>query len=141
MPKILNFGGFIKDFRSSIKIKLDKIDLAMLDSFENVVAEAKTKAPIDHKGNDIGSTISLTRTSNLKYNIKVGNKYAAYYEFGTGPHAKAYVPLLPDEWQKIAEQYITPIEGKLRTYDYLYPSYESELPKLIEKMVKIVENA
>lgn len=141
MAKIVNFSGFIKDFKASVNSMLGEIDLAMGQSFENVVNEAKSKAPTDHKGGDIGSTISLTRTSKLKYRIKVGNKYAAYYEFGTGPHAKAYVPSLPDEWQKIAEQYKTPIPGNLRKNVYLYDAYDAELQKLIDKMVKIVQNA
>ena len=141
MAKKVNFSAFIRDFKATANTLLSDIDLAMGQSFENVVNDAKAKAPNDFKGDDIGSTISLTRTSKLKYRIKVGNKYAAYYEFGTGPSAKAYLPSIPEEWREIAAQFKTPIPGRIKVNKYLYPSYEAELPRLMEKIQNIIRNA
>jgi hypothetical protein len=141
MAKKVNFSKFIREFKVSTNNLLNEIDLAMGQSFENVVNDAKSKAPTDFKGNDIGSSISLTRTSKLKYRIKVGNKYAAYYEFGTGPSAKQYLPSIPEEWREIAAQFKTPIPGRIKVNKYLYPSYNDELPRLMERIQNIIRNA
>jgi len=141
VAKKVNFNKFIREFKVSTNNLLNEIDLAMGDSFENVVNDAKSKAPVDFKGNDIGSSISLTRTSKLKYRIKVNNEYAAYYEFGTGPSAKGYLPSIPEEWKLIAAQYIRTKNGRIKVEEYLYPSYRDELPKLMERIQNIIKNA
>lgn len=138
MAKKTNIGN---DFKAIMKNVINDIDTAMGESFEIVVNNAKADAPDDHEGNSIGATISLTRTAKLKYRIKVGNKFAAYYEFGTGNAAKDYVPALPEEWQEIAKQFIRNRKGRIKLNKYLYPAYNNELPRLFEKIQKIIQNA
>lgn len=141
MAKSLDISSFINDFNSRANKVLDKLDEELENGLEDVVSKAKSKAPNDIKGNDIGNSIGLSKQDKFNYTISVNNPYAAYYEFGTGPSAKAYLPSIPKVWNDIAEDYIINERGTIKESAYLYPSYNEELPNIIKRMKKIIENA
>ena len=141
MAKGLDITSFINQFQARAALVINKLDEELENGLEDVVAKAKSKAPNDIQGNNIGNSIDLSKQSNFNYTISVNNPYAAYYEFGTGPSAKAYLPSIPKVWNDIAEDYIINERGTIKESAYLYPSYNDELPKIIERMKKIIENA
>lgn len=141
MAKGLDISSFINDFNSRANKVLDKLDKELENGLDDVVSKAKSKAPNDIKGNDIGNSIGLSKQDRFSYTINVNNPYAAYYEFGTGPSAKTYLPLIPKEWNDIAEDYIINERGTIKESAYLYPSYNEELPKIIDRMKKVIKDA
>jgi Bacteriophage HK97-gp10, putative tail-component len=141
MAKSLDITAFINEFSAKAVVVLDKLDKELENGLEDVVSKAKSKAPNDIKGNNIGNSIGLSKEDKFNYTISVNNPYAAYYEFGTGPSAKAYLPSIPKVWNDIAEDYIINEKGTINESAYLYPSYNEELPKIIERMKKVIKDA
>lgn len=141
MAKGLDITSFINEFSAKATLLLDKLDEELESGLEDVVSKAKSKAPNDINGNSIGNSIGLSKENKFSYTISVNNPYAAYYEFGTGPSAKAYLPSIPKEWNDIAEDYIINERGTIKESAYLYPSYNEELPKIIERMKKLIKDA
>jgi len=141
MAKGLDITAFINQFSAKATLVLNKLDEELENGLKDVVAKAKSKAPADINGNSIGSSIDLSKQDNFNYTISVDNPYAAYYEFGTGPSAKKYLPSIPQEWNDIAEDYIRNERGTIKESAYLYPSYNEELPNIIKRMKKVIEDA
>lgn len=139
MAKGLDLTSFFKQLDARAIIILDKVDEELDLGMEDIVNEAKAKAPVDVLGNPISSSISLTKNGRFSYTINVDNPYAAYYEFGTGPAAKAYLPSIPKEWQDIAFDYIINEKGSIPEISYLYPAYKNNIDKVISRIKSILD--
>lgn len=68
-------------------------------------------------------------------------KMAAYIEFGCGLSAAAYVPTLPENWQKIARSFYINGEGRIQATPYFYPAYFSKTRGYRKKMLDAIKKA
>lgn len=60
--------------------------------------------------------------------------FAAYVEFGTGPHAERYLRTIPVEYTFLAWQFFVNGKGTMREHPYLIPTYLEQGPKFIERL-------
>jgi len=58
----------------------------------------------------------------------------AYLEFGTGIYAKEYLQGRPEEEKSTAREFYKTGKGTIRAFPYLFPSFDAERPKLIERL-------
>ena len=136
MAYSINISSVISKLNRDSKRLLEQVDNEILSGLEEVVTKAKAEAPNDFRGESIGSTISVQRNGEFQYTIEASNPYSAYYEFGTGPSAKEYLPKIEQEWVLIASDYIKNRKGTIKESAYLYPSYNSVMPRVFDKIQK-----
>lgn len=139
MARGLDISAFFRELDSRALSILDKVDEELERGMEDIVNEAKTNAPSDVNGNLISSSISVAKNGQFNYTINVDNPYAAYYEFGTGPAAKRYLPSIPKEWQDIASDYIVDENGTIPEKRYLYPAFENNINKVINRIKNMLD--
>lgn len=139
MARGLDITKFFRELDSRVLSVLDKVDEELGKGMEGIVNEAKANAPSDVNGNSISSSISFAKNGQLDYTINVDNPYAAYYEFGTGPAAKRYLPSIPKEWQDIASDYIVDENGTIPEKRYLYPAFESNINKVVNRIKTMLD--
>lgn len=132
----INISSVISKLNKDANKLLQQVDDEILRGLEEVVTKAKAEAPNDFRGESIGSTISVERTGQFAYSLEANNPYSAYYEFGTGPSAQAYLPSIEQEWVLIASDYIKNRKGTIKEAAYLYPSYNSVMPRVFDKIQK-----
>lgn len=97
----------------------------IFDIGRQIEVQAESAAPISVK--------MTSEPTNGGYGTKVKTgvgKIAAYVEFGTGRFAAAYVPGLPEYWQKLALSFKTDTPGKMDKKPYFYPAYFRNIPIL-----------
>lgn len=70
----------------------------------------------------------------LRTSVVVAAFYAAYIEFGTGIFASAYVPTLPQEWQKYAATFFVSGRGRTRQHPFLFPAIQINIEKMKERL-------
>ena len=58
----------------------------------------------------------------------------AYLEFGTGIYAKKYLQGRPEAEKSKAREFYKTGKGTIRAFPYLFPSFDAERPKLIERL-------
>jgi len=139
MAKGLDITTFFRELDSKVLSILDKVDEELEKGMEDIVNEAKAAAPNDVLGNPISSSISFSKAGQFQYTINVDNPYAAYYEFGTGPAAKRYLPSIPKEWQDIAEDYKIDEKGTIPEKRYLYPAFNDNIAKVIARIKNMLD--
>ena len=61
-----------------------------------------------------------------------------YLEFGTGVYAAAYVPTLPDEWQKAARKYFINGKGTTQAHSFIYPAWNSRGKTFIDRVREVL---
>lgn len=111
----------------------EDVDLELHASADTIAAEAKAKAPVDAGG--LHNAISTTRNGDMDYEVVAQKHYAPYVEFGTGSLVNVPAGL---------EEYAIQFKGKgikqvnLPARPYLFPPYETERVKLIERLKKIL---
>lgn len=120
----------------------DKVDLELTASALSIEATAKELSPADYGGGGGLRGRFYAETGN-KLSKVIGNssEYAAYQEFGTGLHAASYVPTLPEDWQKYAMTFFVNGKGRVPAHPFMYPAYEAERPRLVERITSIIKNA
>jgi hypothetical protein len=132
----LNISSVISKLNKDANKLLEQVDNEIYNGLEEVVLKAKAEAPNDFRGEAISSTINVERTGLFEYSLNATNPYAAYYEFGTGPSAQEYLPKIEQEWVLIASDYIKNKKGTIKESAYLYPSYNSVMPRVFDKIQK-----
>jgi HK97 gp10 family phage protein len=100
----------------------------------NIMSSAKRLAPIDL--GFLRGQISIEPVNDLTYEVEAKAKYSAYIEFGTGGEVR-----IPAGYEDLAKIF----KGKgLRTINikpqpFLIPSFETEKPKLIQRLKKLLD--
>jgi hypothetical protein len=139
----LNFVG-LKETIAKLEDKGDDIktiiDAEMAASVTSMETEAKQRAPVRLiNGGFLRASISGNKLAPFLYELVAQKDYAAYVEFGTGKYASSYVPSIDEEWQILAKQFYINGQGRTPNQPYLYPSYKRQLPLLLNRIEKVVE--
>jgi len=135
---INNLNKAISDIKKAAEAALEKADEALEQGIKDIVAQSKSYAPDDIKGNPIANGISYSKNGLLDYTYVSQNPYSAYFEFGTGRYAREYLPKLENEWQELASKYIVNRKGTIPEISFIYPSIKKELPNIIDNINKKV---
>jgi len=133
----LNLTG-IKEVENALKtmdkhLRQDVGDEINASALE-ILSSAKRLAPVDLSG--LRNSISIEPVNDLTFEVEAKAKYAAYIEFGTGGEVK-----IPAGYEDLAILF----KGKgirtvnIRPQPYLIPSYETEKPKLIQRLKKLLD--
>jgi HK97 gp10 family phage protein len=100
----------------------------------NIMSSAKRLAPIDL--GFLRGQISIEPVNDLTYEVEAKAKYSAYIEFGTGGEVR-----IPAGYEDLAKIF----KGKglrtinIRPQPFLIPSFETEKPKLIQRLKKLLD--
>ena len=132
------FDKLIKDLENATDELINMVDAEMGASIEQMATKAKQKAPAGPNGR-LRSSIHPEKTGKLSYHLKADVNYAAYVEFGTGPRAKEYVPLLDADWQEYAKTFKKPKDGHTPEQPFFYPVIIKEFPEMIKKMQDLIK--
>jgi HK97 gp10 family phage protein len=133
----LNLTG-IKEVENALKT-MDKhlrqdVGDEINSSALKIMSDAKRLAPIDL--GFLRGQISIEPVNDLTYEVEAKAKYSAYIEFGTGGEVR-----IPAGYEDLAILF----KGKgvrtvnIRPQPFLIPSYETEKPKLIERLKKLLD--
>ena len=131
------FDKLIKDLENATDELINMVDAEMGASIEQMATEAKIKAPVDT--GRLRSSIHPEKTGKLSYHLKADVNYAAYVEFGTGPRAKEYVPLLDADWQEYAQSFKKPKPGHTPEQPFFYPVIFKQFPLMIKRMQDLIK--
>jgi HK97 gp10 family phage protein len=133
----LNLTG-IKEVENALKTmdKHLKQDVAneIKASSLTIMSNAKRLAPVDL--GFLRGQISYNPVSDLTYEVEAKAKYSAYIEFGTGGQVT-----IPAGYEDLAKLF----KGRglrtinIRPQPFLIPSYETEKPKLIQRLKKLLD--
>jgi HK97 gp10 family phage protein len=100
----------------------------------NIMSSAKRLAPIDL--GFLRGQISIEPVNDLTYEVEAKAKYSAYIEFGTGGEVR-----IPAGYEDLAILF----KGRgvktvnIRPQPFLIPSFETEKPKLIQRLKKLLD--
>lgn len=132
----LNLTG-IKEVENALKV-MDKqlkqdVGNEINASALNIQSSAKRLAPVDL--GFLRNNIALVPIGDLTFAVEAKAKYSAYIEFGTGGQVK-----VPAGYEDLAMMF----KGRglrtinIRPQPFLIPSYETEKPKLIQRLKKLL---
>lgn len=133
----LNLTG-IKEVENALKV-MDKhlrqdVGDEINSSALKIMSDAKRLAPIDL--GFLRGQISIEPINDLTYEVEAKAKYSAYIEFGTGGEVN-----VPAGYEDLAIRF----KGRgirkvnIRPQPFLIPSYETEKPKLIDRLKKLLD--
>lgn len=135
---ITEFNSFINKIKNDLGDKVKEVDAEIGASCEEIATGAKRRASLDVVGNPIAQRIYVSKMGDLSYTINSDNPYSAYFEFGTGKYAAAYLPLIDDEWRELARKYYINGKGTIPERSFMYPSFKEVFPKMINRIKNIL---
>jgi hypothetical protein len=138
IENISQFNSFIDKIKDDLKEKVVEVDAEIGASCEEIATGAKRRATLDVVGNPIAQRIYVNKAADLSYTINSDNPYSAYFEFGTGKYAAAYLPLIDDEWRELARKYYINGKGTIPERKFMYPSFKEVFPKMINRIKNIL---
>lgn len=100
----------------------------------NIMSSAKRLAPVDL--GFLRGQISIEPVNDLTFEVEAKAKYSAYIEFGTGGEVR-----IPAGYEDLAILF----KGRgvrtvnIRPQPFLIPSFETEKPKLIQRLKKLLD--
>lgn len=127
----INISSVISKLNKDANKLLQQVDDEILKGLQEVVVKAKADAPAF-----IAPSINVEKKGELQYSLNAENRVSAYFEFGTGPYAEKYIPGIEQEWQLIASDYYVDGSGNTPVNKFMYPSYQSVMPRVFEKIQK-----
>lgn len=113
------------------KAIIENVDAELQSSAEKISRDAKREVPKDT--GSLSNAISVVENGKLNYEVVAQKNYAPYVEFGTGGLVDVPVGL---------EDYAIQFKGKgikevnLPARPYMFPAYNQETKKLIERLKK-----
>jgi len=137
----VNMAEFNKSFSNLDKVfiqSIEKIETEFKKSLDNITTNAAVDTPV--KTGALRASINWKEVNKLSYELRAEVPYAAYVEFGTGTFAKNELNSreFNDYWKEIAIKYKGKTDGFLPAHPYFYPNVRKEIPKLKERIVKIL---
>ena len=85
---------------------IEAIESTLLENAKQIALKAQSRAPVDT--GQLKRSIRYGKARNqgpMAVRVYTSTRYAPYQEFGTGSGARAYVPTLPTEVQRLAQRY------------------------------------
>ena len=146
MAKALNIRGLNNSLKQLDNIyiqRIEKIEKEFRKSMSKIAQNAKRDAPIGvlgpHPG-QLADSISWDEVSKLSYELRADVPYAAFVEFGTGKYARKEIGQREDNeyFSKIAIEFKGQKDGNMQAQPFFYPNIRKEIPKLVEKISKIL---
>jgi hypothetical protein len=142
----LNIRGLnnsLKQLDDAFIQRLDKIEQEFRKSMSKIAQDAKRDAPIGVLGPNPGrlaDSISWDEPAKLSYQLRADVPYAAFVEFGTGKYAVKELGRREDSeyWSVIANPFRGSKDGNMKAQPYFYPNVRKEIPKLVERISKIL---
>lgn len=138
LSSLRDFNKVINQIKKDLGDKLVEIDAEIGAGVEEMATKAKTLAPLDVEKFSISQGINVTKNAPLSYTLNSNNPYSAYFEFGTGKYAAAYVPNLDEEWQVLARKYFINGKGTIPERAFMYPSVKAVFPKMVKNINNIL---
>lgn len=137
----VNMNEFNKSFSKLDKVfinSIDKIESEFKKSLDNITTNASADAPI--KTGALRASINWKEVNKLSYELRAEVPYAAYVEFGTGTFAKNELNSreFNEYWKEIAIKFKGKRDGFLPAHPYFYPNVKKEIPKLKERISKLI---
>jgi HK97 gp10 family phage protein len=137
MAFVVNLSG-LKDIQDSLKAIDGKLRQDVGDEINasalNIQNSAKRLAPVDL--GFLRNNIALVPIGDLTFAVEARAKYSPYIEFGTGGEVN-----VPAGYEDLAIRF----KGKgirrvnIKPQPFLIPSYETEKPKLIDRLKKLLD--
>lgn len=127
----INISSVISKLNRDSKKLLEQVDNEIANGLGEVVTKAKGYAP-----GFIAPSINLERKGEFQYSLNADNRVSAYFEFGTGPYAKEYIPGIQEEWQLIASDYYVDGSGTTPEQPFMYKAYNETMPRVFDKIQK-----
>lgn len=126
----------------SLKKKLlQGIDDELDDNAEAIAGNARSDVPKNLAGGGgLAGSISVVREKFLTRTVVAEKFYAPFIEFGTGPYAAAYVTTLPADVQAYAMSFYVSGLGHMPAAPFMFPNVLRQMPILIEKIVKVIND-
>ena len=136
-----SFAGFEAKGLKELLLGLDKVsdnvvkelDLEMDASAKKIARDAKRNAPKDL--GDLVNAISDAKIRKLDYEIVANKYFAPFVEFGTGTKVD-----VPPGLEEYAMQFYRGPGVNLPARPFLFPAYEEERKKLIDRIKKNLLN-
>ena len=133
----INLTG-IKEVENALKV-MDKhlrqdVGDEINSSALKIMSDAKRLAPVDL--GFLRGQISIEPVNDLTFEVEAKAKYSAYIEFGTGGEVR-----IPAGYEDLAILF----KGRgvrtvnIRPQPFLIPSFETEKPKLIDRLKKLLD--
>lgn len=137
MAFVVNLSG-LKDIQDALKDIDGKLRQDVGDEINasalNIQSSAKRLAPVDL--GFLRNNIALVPIGDLTFAVEARAKYSPYIEFGTGGEVN-----VPAGYEDLAIRF----KGRgikkinIRPQPFLIPSYETEKPKLIDRLKKLLD--
>jgi len=137
MAFVVNLSG-LKDIQDALKDIDGKLRQDVGDEINasalNIQNSAKRLAPVDLSF--LRNNIALVPIGDLTFAVEAKAKYSPYIEFGTGGEVS-----VPAGYEDLAMMF----KGRgirkinIRPQPFLIPSYETEKPKLIDRLKKLLD--
>ena len=133
----------LKELDNAFIQRIDKIEKEFRKSMSKIAQNAKRDAPIGVLGPTPGrlaDSIIWDEPGKLSYELRADVPYAAYVEFGTGKYARQQLSIREDAeyWRNIATPFKGNKDGNMPAQPFFYPNVRKEIPKLVERISKIL---
>lgn len=140
---IRGFNDSLKQLDDAFIQRIEKIEKEFRKSMSKIAQDAKRDAPIGVLGPTPGrlaDSISWDEPGKLSYELRADVPYAAYVEFGTGKYARQELSRREggQYWRDIAAPFKGKKDGNMKAQPFFYPNVNKEIPKLIERIAKIL---
>ena len=140
---IRGFNDSFKQLDDAFIQRIDKIEKEFRKSMSKIAQDAKRDAPIGVLGPTPGrlaDSISWDEPGKLSYQLRADVPYAAYVEFGTGKYARQQLSIREggQYWRDIATPFKGKKDGNMKAQPFFYNNIRKELPKLKERIAKIL---
>ena len=120
------------------------IESTLLENAKQIAEKAKSRAPVDT--GELKNSIRYGKAQDqdqgaMAVRVYTSTRYAPYQEFGTGSGARAYVPTLPTEVQRLAYRY----KGKggqnpnITPKKFIWNSVIDQQPIIVSSLEKTLE--
>lgn len=126
----------LKRIESYNKELADGVDQELNQAVINIANDAKSRAPLGKSGRLVGS-IRADTSQRFNKSVTVGVDYGAYVEFGTGANVFESTFFNYDiEMREYARTFFVNGQGWLYPSPFLFPAYEAERFKVLQRIKK-----
>lgn len=118
------------EYRQSLK---NALDIASLNIESDAKINARNNMP-NTRGSIMRGIQRRSGPTDLTADVVSTSRISAYIEFGTGAFARAYLTGKPEWMRRYAWQFKRPRDGYSPARPFLFPAWEKERPRLIERI-------
>lgn len=135
--KVNGLESVLKNMEKYDKRVADDVDHELDVAAETVAAQARARAP-KGKQNRLAPSIQANTGQKFRKSVTVGANFGAFVEFGTGSHVFKGPYAFTSEEKAFARQFYVSGKGRMRSRAFLFPAFDDEKPKLLERIKKVL---